>query len=85
MGLSTVSPIGGEVIYQHFGGSSRIVVVMDDPGEVRFKVRTADVQELPEVNLIQVASGENELRGSLAGYSVEFSAEKDSSPKGRGS
>ena len=85
MGLSTVSPVGGEVLYQHFGGSSRIVVVMDEPGEVKFVVRTEDVQELPEVNVIQVASGENELRGSLAGYSVEFSAENDSSRKGRGS
>lgn len=84
MGLSTVSPIGGEVIYQHFGGSSRIVVVMDEPGVVRFKVRTEDIQELPEVNLIQVAGGGNELRGSLAGYTVEVSAQKDLSPKGGG-
>jgi hypothetical protein len=84
VGLSTVSPIGGEVLYQHFGGSSRVVVVMDDPGVVSFIVRTDDVQELPEVNLIQVASGANELRGSLEGYTVEFSAEKDSSKKGRG-
>lgn len=84
LGLSTVSPVGGEVFYQHFGGSSRIVVVMDEPGEVRFIVRTDDVQELPAVNIIQVAGGGDELRGSLEGYTIEFSAEKDSSKKGRG-
>lgn len=83
-GFSTVSAIGGEAIYQHFGGSSRIVVVMDEPGVVRFKVRTEGIQELPEVNLIQVASGANELRGSLAGYMVEVSAKKDLSSKGGG-
>ena len=84
VGLSTVSPVGGEVFYQHFGGSSRIVGVMDEAGEVRFQVRTDDVQELPAVEILQVAGGDNQLRGSLAGYSVEFSADRDSSKKGRG-
>jgi hypothetical protein len=84
VGLSTVSPTGGEVFYQHFGGSSRIVVVMDEAGEVRFHVRTDNVQEPPEVEIVQVAGGDNELRPSLDGYSVEFSAERDSSKKGWG-
>jgi hypothetical protein len=51
---------------------------------VKFQVRTDDVQELPEVEIIQVAGGDNELRGSLAGYSVDLSADRDSSKKGRG-
>jgi len=82
--LRTVSPDGGEVFYQHFGGSTLIVVVMDEPGEVRFQVRTENVGHLPEVTVLQVASGENELRTSLSGYTVHFTREKDSSKKGRG-
>jgi hypothetical protein len=84
VGLGTVSPIDGEVFYQHFGASTRIVVVMDDPGEVRFQVRTEDIGQVPEVTVIQVASGENELRASLSGYSVQIAGEKDSSLQGQG-
>ncbi len=82
--LGTVSPLGGEVFYQHFGGSTRIVVVMDEPGEVRFQVRTEDVGILPEVTVVEVASGDNELRPSLSGYSVQVAREKDSPRTGRG-
>jgi len=84
VGLGTVSLVGGEVFYQHFGGSTRIVVVMDEPGEVRFQVRTENVGHLPDVTVIQVAGAENELRTSLSGYSVQFTREEDSSKKGRG-
>ena len=84
VGLGTVSPMGGQVFYEHSQNSSRIVVVMDDPGEVRFQVRTEDVGHLPDVTVIQVGSGENELRSSISGYSVLLTREKDSSKKGRG-
>lgn len=83
IGLGTVSPIDGEVFYQHFGVSTRIVVVMDDPGEVRFQVSTEDVGQIPEASVIQVASGENELRASLSGYSVQFIREEGSSKQGQ--
>jgi len=82
--LGTVSPVGGEVLYQHFGGLTRIVVVMDEPGEVQFQVRTEDVGHLPEVSVIQVADGENQLRTSLSGYTVQVTRVEDSSKKGRG-
>ena len=82
--LGTVSPIDGEVLYEHSGGSTRVAVIMDEPGEVRFQVRTENVGHLPEVTVIQVANGENQLRTSLSGYTVELTWEKDSSKKGRG-
>lgn len=77
VGLGSVSSFGGEVFYQHFGGSTRIVVVMNDPGEIRFKVWTEDVGQLPDVTVIQVADGEDQLRTSLSGYTVRFAREED--------
>ena len=76
--------MGGQVFYEHTLNSSRIVVVMDDPGEVRFQVRTENVGHLPDVTVIQVGSGENELRSSLSGYRVLLTREKDPSKQGRG-
>ena len=84
IGLGTVSPVGGEVFYQHFGGSSRVVVVMDEPGEVQFQVRTEDIGQLPEAVVIQVAGGDDQLRPSLSGYSVLFAREEDPSLGGGG-
>lgn len=84
IGLGTVSPIGGEVLYQHYGGSTRVVVVMDEPGEVRFQVRTEDLGQLPEADVVQVADGENQLRISLSGYTVQVARSKEPSKEGWG-
>jgi len=83
--LSFVSTVGGEAFYQHSGGSSRIVVVLDDPGEIQFRVGTEDVGELPEVTVIQVADGANNLRASVSGYEVRVEGEKYSPGPGQGS
>lgn len=84
IGLGTVSPVGGEVLYDHREGSTFVAIVLDEPGQIRFHVRTDNVGQLPEARVIQVADGANQLRPSVAGYEVSFSWEKDSSKKGRG-
>lgn len=84
IGLGTVLPVDGEVLYHHADGSTRIVVVLDEPGEIRFKVRTEDIGELPDVRVLEVADGADQLRPSLSGYSVRFRREKDPSGNGRG-
>jgi hypothetical protein len=73
MGLGEVTSFGGEVFYNHDYGSetSRVVVILDTPGQIQFKIRTADVRELPEITLIQVADGSDDLRISLDGYRIE--------------
>ncbi len=80
--LSHASSDGGETFYQHSGGSSRVVVVLDDPGVIQFQVGTEDVGELPSVRVIQVADGENELRSSLSGYQVQVEGTEYSSSAG---
>ena len=73
-GLGVVSSFGGEVFYDHNYGTevSLVVVVMDVPGEIQFKIRTANVRDLPTVSILQVADGNDVLRGSLEGYQVEL-------------
>jgi hypothetical protein len=80
--LGPVYSIGGETLYQHFEDSSKVVVVLDDPGEISFRVRTENVRRLPEVTVVQVADGENQLRASTSGYSVEVARERDGSTGG---
>ena len=73
-GLGVVSSFGGEVFYDHNYGTevTLVVVVMDVPGEIQFKIRTANVRDLPTVSILQVADGNDVLRGSLEGYQVEL-------------
>lgn len=69
-GLGSVSSDRGDVYYDHAGVVSRIVVVMDSPGQIRFAVGADNVRSVPEVRVLQVADGENRLRESLSGYDV---------------
>ncbi len=64
----------GDVFFRYDGGTGvwRVVVVNDLPGVVRFRIRTMNVRALPEVSVLQVADGGNELRPSVAGYGVEM-------------
>jgi hypothetical protein len=82
-GLGFVSSDGGETFYQHSAGSSRVVVVLDDPGVIRFQVGTGDFGDLPSVQVLQVADGQNQLRPSLTGYQVQVEGKKNS-PSGQG-
>lgn len=52
------------------GGLTRIVVLLDDVGEVRFRMNVTDVNRPPVLDLVEVADGANRLRGSLAGYEI---------------
>ncbi|HLU26409.1 MAG TPA: hypothetical protein VKZ58_11965 [Longimicrobiales bacterium] len=53
--------------------TSRVVVVRDEPGELRFQVEVRDLgAPMLSAVLLQVADGNNELRGSLAGYRVSL-------------
>lgn len=68
--MGSVSSDRGDVYYDHAGVVSRIVVVMDSPGQIRFAVGADNVRNVPEVRVLQVADGENRLRESLSGYDV---------------
>lgn len=71
-GLGLVTTDNGEAFYQHDGATTRVVVVLENPGLITFMVRVEDVAALPSVTVLQVADGNNELRTSVSGYDVEW-------------
>jgi hypothetical protein len=78
-GLGVVTTFGGEVYHSHnYGtGTSRVVVILDTPGAIQFKVRTSNVGDRPSFTLLQVADGDDNLRSSLSGYEIEITQVKD--------
>ncbi len=52
------------------GGLSRVVVLLDQPGELRFRVSVEDLNRPPRLRIVEVADPSNALRASLARYSV---------------
>ncbi len=77
--LGPVTTNGGDTFFEHTEGRSRVVVVLDEPGQLWFQVRTADIGKLPSVRVLQVADGENRLRASVSGYEVDFKRVEDMS------
>ena len=76
-GLGVVTTAGGEVYYDHGTDATRVVVILDSPGQIGFLVRTRDLRNLPSVTVTQVADGNDQLRGSLSGYEVELTQLED--------
>lgn len=72
VGLGDVTMSGGEVLYDHGPTATQIIVLLDDPGQIRFQIRTDNVGSLPSVTVVQVADGDNALRESLSGYDVQL-------------
>jgi hypothetical protein len=70
-GLGGVTTPNGEAYSLHGSETTRVVVILDTPGPIRFRVESREVRDLPEVSVIQVADGEDRLRTSLTGYEVE--------------
>ncbi|MFC1661976.1 hypothetical protein ACFL3S_11100 [Gemmatimonadota bacterium] len=75
--LGVVTAPGGDAFWDHAGGTSRIVVVLDSPGVIRFDIRTENVRKLPTVTVIQVADAQDDLRPSLSGFEVDVVREED--------
>ncbi|NIR46287.1 MAG: hypothetical protein GWN99_17775, partial [Gemmatimonadetes bacterium] len=51
---------------------TRIVVLLDAPGTIRFTLGVEDVNRPPQLELVEVADPDNRLRGDLTGYGLEF-------------
>jgi M6 family metalloprotease-like protein len=69
-GISDVTAINGDLYFNNLGTTTRIVVVLREPGTISFLVDVEDVGEPPTVSLIEVANGDNELRTSTTQYTV---------------
>ena len=71
-GLGIVTTTGGDVYYEHGTDLTRVVVILDVPGSIGFRIQSENVRHLPQVTVTQVADGNDQLRASLSGYEVEL-------------
>jgi hypothetical protein len=77
VGPSIVASELGDTFYEHGGGTTRVVVILHEPGQIEFTVRVEDVGARPSVTLVQVADGANRLRTSLSDYEVDLEQLED--------
>ena len=77
VGPSIVASEMGDTFYEHAGGTTRVIVILYQPGHIEFTVRVEDVGARPSVTLVQVADGANQLRTSLSDYDVDVEQLED--------
>lgn len=70
-GLEAVGELDARVFGHRKGDTLDVVVVRDEPGELRFRVQVADTTVRPVGTVLEVADAQNALRGGLSGYRVE--------------
>lgn len=72
--ISDVTVDAGDVFFGTLTGTTRIIVVLDPPGEIRFTIAVDDVNQPPSLHLIEVADGDNVTRAGLRDYSIQLEA-----------
>lgn len=65
--------VGGLYTVQD-GDITRVLVVMDEAGEIQFRITVPDVQLAPEYRIIEVSGPDDSLRAVLDGYTLEFTS-----------
>jgi hypothetical protein len=70
--FGVTAPSGSQLFTHASDGVTRVVVVLDNPGNIAFTLTLDDLGEAPDVRIIEVADGANALREPLRGYRVEF-------------
>ena len=72
MGVGAIGAVSGEVFSLVDGGTVTVVVINEPGGELAFSVTLADTTQRPVGLVEQVAAPNDELRTTLAGYTLEF-------------
>ncbi len=71
-GVLDIIPVGGRAFTERNGDVLRVVIVLDEPGQIEFRIKTADMTGQPTATVVEVADGDNQVPESLSGYSVQF-------------
>ncbi|GBD32139.1 MAG: hypothetical protein KatS3mg081_2131 [Gemmatimonadales bacterium] len=71
-GLGNARAASGHLFTRQNGDTLRLVAVLEEAGTVEFVVEWFRKKSRPEVRVLEVAGGDNAIRGSLSGYRVEF-------------
>ena len=72
-GIGRVTAIRGQAYTLPTASGVRVVVILNEAGEIKLSIAVDDVASALAASVIEVADGANVLRPSTTGYSVEFS------------
>ncbi len=70
--IDTMTVTGGSAFLQTTNGRTRAVIVLDQPGTIRFTLPNIATGAAPAGTVVQVADGANALRASVSAYRVEY-------------
>jgi hypothetical protein len=70
--VDSVEVLGGEGFLRPANGVTRIAVVLDQPGTIRFGLPRLPRGTGPTATVVQVADGNNQLRADVAAYRVDY-------------
>lgn len=69
--VDSVTLRGGRAFAVQGAGDTRIVLVLSQPGELRFTLHGVPAAQPPGFEIVEVADGSDRLRPSVTGYRVE--------------
>ena len=73
-GVGSLEPTGdGRAFTSSHGDTLRVLLVLDTPGELGFRISVPDLATPPTATVLQVADGANALRLDISAYQVRFS------------
>ena len=71
-GITEVRALDARTFSFTRGDTVNVVVVRDQPGDLRFQIALSDASRLPSVSIAEVAGGDDALRTNVQGYRVEL-------------
>ncbi len=71
-GVLDIIPVGGRAFTERNGEVLRVVIVLDEPGQIEFRIKMADITGQPAATVVEVADGDNQIPDSVSGYRVQF-------------
>ena len=71
-GIGEVSSIDARTFSHAVGDTVHVVVVRDQPGQLRFQVEVADTTQAPASVIVEVAGADNRLRANSSSYRLEI-------------
>ncbi len=72
IGIGAIEVDDGTAFVEADGNTTRLVIILENPGDIRFRVTVTERSEPPEVVVVEVADGSNQLRSAATEYRVEF-------------
>lgn len=70
--VSSINVSGGVGYLSSTGGVTRVALILEQPGTIRFSLPGVALGAGPAATVIEVADGNNHPRAALAGYAVTY-------------